>query len=115
MPKIKDRIFNTFNDGTLDICEVEGRNIIKTTFADIRFGNRTVGISRFWNAKINSSTVDKTVAIPFDIKLTTLDMILIDGKQYKVLQVQEKFDAKPPENLVSLEENKVTFVDKRQK
>lgn len=113
MPRLKDKVFNTFNDGTLSICEVEGRKITKTKYAGIRFGNRVVGIKRFWHAKVNSSTVDKTVAIPWGLVINTLNIVIINDRQYKILQIQEKFDARPAEKLLSLEESKILFTDGR--
>ncbi len=114
MPRLKNKTFGTFNDGLLDICEVDDRKIVKTICHDIRFGDRVVGIERFWKVKVNSSVVDKTVAIPWGVEVNTLNMVIIKDKQYKVLQVQKKFDATPPESFLTLEENKALFADLRE-
>lgn len=55
MPRRKDTKFTTFNDGSLDICSVKGRKIVETRQAGIRFGFRTVGIKRFYEAKVLSN------------------------------------------------------------
>lgn len=61
MPRRKDTKFTTFNDGSLDICSVKGRKIVETRQAGIRFGFRTVGIKRFYEAKVLSNQIDEVV------------------------------------------------------
>lgn len=55
--RLKNRGFETFNDGLLTVCEVSGRTILKTKREGIRFGNRTVGVKRFWEAKVAGSEI----------------------------------------------------------
>lgn len=114
MPRVQDKDFVTFNDGILDICETEERKIVGTKAVGVRFGNRTVGVTRFWNAKVAASTVDALVAIPnvpYDV--TTHDICLIGDRQFKILQVQNKFDQYPPHLLLSLERNPIIYKDVR--
>ena len=103
MPRIKDARFITFNDGNLDICRVSGRKITETIERGIRFGFQTVGYKRFYDAKVLSSQIDETVVIPYEREVTTLNVCMIRGKQYRIVQVQRKFDASPPCLLLSLE------------
>ena len=60
MPRRKDTKFTTFNDGSLDICSVKGRKIVETRQAGIRFGFRTVGIKRFYEAKVLSNQITRS-------------------------------------------------------
>ncbi len=113
MPRVKDNQFVTFNDGKLDICTVSDRKILCTKEQGIRFGRRTVGVSRFWNAKVASSTVDSVVAIPFRKGVSTMDICLINGEQFKINQVQDKFDQFPPCLLLSLERIQIAYKNTR--
>lgn len=51
MPRVKNKQFEIFTDGILDICSVEGRTIVKTKLPAIRFGNRTIGERRYFDAQ----------------------------------------------------------------
>lgn len=113
MPRIKDSEFKTFSDGRLDICEAKERKILRTKEHGIRFGRRTVGVSRFWQAKVASSTIDAVVAIPLRGGITTTDICIIGDKQFKIKQVQDKFDEYPPCTLLSLEREPITYKDER--
>lgn len=114
MPRVKNDGFVTFNDGTMEICEVKNRNIVKTRQKEIRFGNQTVGVNRFWQAKVASNTVDRLVAIPPVPQISRSDICLILGEQYKILQIQEKNDQYPPCLFLTLERNQVAFKDVRE-
>lgn len=103
MPRRKDSRFITFNDGVLDICRANGRKITETIERDVRFGFQTVGYKRFYEAKVLSSQIDETIVIPYGRKVTTLDICMIHERQYRIIQVQRKFDASPPCLLLSLE------------
>ena len=92
MPRIKNHNFVTFNDGILQICELSERKIVKTKMDRVRYGDMTVGIKRFWDAKVAGNDIEKTVAIPKIPDISRMDLILINGKQYKIEQIQDKFD-----------------------
>lgn len=109
MPRIKNNNFVTFNDGTLQICEVSERRIVKIKNEKIRFGNRTVGIKRFWDAKIVGNDIEKIIAIPRIYDLSRMDLCIIDEVQYKIEQIQDKFDQSPPYLLLSLSTSPITY------
>lgn len=56
MPRIKNHNFVTFNDGILQICELSERKIVRTKMDRVRYGDMTVGIKRFWDAKVAETT-----------------------------------------------------------
>ena len=95
MPRRKDTKFVTFNDGMLDICSVKGRKIVETKHCGIRFGFRTV------------------VAILPVEDISTMDICIIREKQYKIIQIQNKYDETPPCLLLSLERVVTTYEDVR--
>lgn len=114
MPRVKESEFFGFNDGVLDICEVAGRAIKRTKYRRLRFGNQTVGMRRFWEAKAASYEVDALVSILPVLGITTMDLCIIESQQYKILQVQNKFDAYPPCLLLSLSREPVLYRDERE-
>lgn len=114
MPRVKNEVFITFNDGTMEICETKNRTIVKTRQKEIRFGNQTVGVNRFWQAKVASSTVDALVAIPPVQGIRRNDICLIQGEQYKILQIQNKFDQYPPCLFLTLEREPIKYEDVRE-
>lgn len=113
MPRIPDKSFITFNSGTLELCKVKDRTIISTKHKGLRFGDQTVGVVRFWEAKVASSSIDRLVAILPVQGISQMDMCLIEGKQYKIKQIQQKFDTTPVCLFLSLEENNITYRDER--
>lgn len=116
MPRIKNRNFETYNDGILTICKTErGREIVKDRYSGIRFGIRTVGIKRFYEAKVNSNEIDKLVSIQRLPDIDRKDIILIDDEQYRIEQIQEKRDVKPPSLYLSLEKVVTLYSDRREK
>ena len=87
----------------------------------IRFGNRTVGVQRFWQAKTSGDKVDRLVSVPLSVArldlVSTNDVVIIEteknSSQYAILQVQPKYDAKPPVLYLSLEKLVHAYKDRR--
>lgn len=113
MPRIKNHNFVTFNDGVLQICKLEERKIVETKMDRVRYGNMTVGVRRFWDAKVVGNEIEKTIAIQTVPNISRMDLILIDQRQFKIEQIQEKFDQKPPHLLLSLSASPITYRDVR--
>ena len=107
--------FQSFNDGVVSIYKVtdlaqpgdlpiEGL-VLKQT---LRYKERTVGLNRFYSALQNNIKVDFVIRCPevrgLSEKATDiLVAILIDGQQYKVMQIQYIEDAVPKSMDLSLE------------
>lgn len=115
--------YESFDSGLLSICDADERTLISTKIEKVRFGDRTIGATRFWQAKTAGNKVDRLLSIPLDAANTSLievnDIVIIDADnmkmpgQYKILQIQSKFDAKPPALYLSLEKAVHIFKDKR--
>lgn len=115
MPRKKGRQFETFGDGVLTICVVSGRKLVRNRIDNpVRFGNRTVGISRFYQAKVATDAVSRLVSIPLGPEIKETDMVVIDDVQYSISQIQNKFDAEPPCRYLALRESPIRFEDVRQ-
>ena len=124
MPRVKNKQFEIFADGILDICSVEGRTIVKTKLSTIRFGNRTIGERRYFDAQTSGNNITKLVSIPAAVQgktsIESLDIVILrtqesteDPAQYKIIQIQEKFDARPPAIYLSLEKAVQIYKDRR--
>lgn len=111
--RLKNRRFETFNDGKLDVCEAAGRTLKTTKLPGVHFGNRTVGERRFWDAKVLGSVISKMVCVPYTSEIERDHIVIIEGRQYCIAQTQEKFDASPPCLYLSLESIQPPYRDER--
>ena len=126
MPQIPSRQFETFGDGLLAVCEADERKITRTKMEHIRFGNRTVGVQRFWQAKTAGNKVNKLLAVPLSVleidMIEVNDVVILENEaemkdragQYQILQVQPKYDARPPALYLSLEKLVHPYKDGRE-
>lgn len=80
-----------FNDGMCTVCKTEKR-AITADICSFRFGLRTVGITRFYQAKIAESSIDRLISVPFNRFINAKSIILINEVQYEIRQIQEKYD-----------------------
>lgn len=113
MPILRNRKFETFNSGILTLCEVKNRSLTGTKLKDARFGNKTVGEKRFWDAQVSSTTLSKMICVLPNDAYEQDDIILIGSRQYKIVQIQDKFDAYPPCFYLSLESVQTPYKDMR--
>mgnify|MGYP004479121101 FL=1 len=124
MPRARRKQFETFTDGMLSICKTEGRAIVDTKLRDIRFGNRTIGERRYFDAQTAGNKITKLLSIPAATlnadDIEALDIVILntqkksnDQAQYKIVQIQEKFDATPPAIYLSLEKIVQSYKDRR--
>ena len=124
MPRARRKQFETFTDGMLSICKTEGRTIVDTKLKDIRFGNRTIGERRYFDAQTAGNKITKLLSIPAATlntdSIESLDIVILttqkksnDPAQYKIVQIQEKFDATPPVIYLSLEKIVQLYKDRR--
>ena len=113
--------FQSFPDGVVSVYKVgdvalpgdmpkEGLVLQQT----LRYKERTVGLTRYYQALQNNIKVDFVIRCPevrgLSEKATDiLVAILIDGQQYKVMQIQYIEDAKPPSMDLSLERIGVNY------
>lgn len=105
--------FETFNSGILELCQVRENKIIRTVQAGIRFGDKTIGVNRYWQAQVSSAKVDRLVAVQIIPDIEYDQIVLINGVQYKLLQIQFRQDTKPSTLLLSLERLVVLRKDER--
>ena len=115
--------YETFGDGLLSICETDERRITGTKMERIRYGNKTVGVQRFWQAKTAGNKVDKLISVPMEVlqlnQILVNDIAILETEpgspgQYQILQIQPKYDSRPPALYLSLERLVHPYKDERQ-
>ena len=109
MPKQKNQ---TFNDGVANIYSVGNiappggmpKDGLTKKESNIRYKERTVGMSRFWTAMQVNAKIGRLLRMPRVTDVSTQDVVIpTDGEQYKIVQVQYPEDVYPPVMDLSLE------------
>ncbi len=95
--------FLTFNDGIVKVYETDDDDcIISNSERLFRFGDRTVGVKRFYAAYQNDINLERVIHIPRAADMTTEKAVVIDNTRYKVEQVQQLTDTYPKSTVLSL-------------
>ncbi|MBR1724779.1 MAG: hypothetical protein IJ723_07170 [Ruminococcus sp.] len=89
------RKIQTFNDGILSLNTIAEDDTISLVQGGIRFDNRTVGSKRFFEAYEFQRRADKVVRIPLIAEPLSNDIVIIEDKQFNILQVQKIKDTMP--------------------
>lgn len=92
---MQKRKTQTFNDGILSLYSVTDNDGLALIQSGIRFGTRTVGSKRFFEAYEFQRKADKLVRIPQTKEPHADDVVIIEGAQYNILQVQDIKDTMP--------------------
>lgn len=120
MLKPKNRVTSeTFSDGIINVLEARDGIITKTLHTGIRFGNRTIGVSRFFNAEVAGNKIEKLISVPLNDLIKRNDLIELkdfrNGKIniFKIVFMQAKFDTAPPCIYLTLERTDILYDDNR--
>lgn len=93
--------FLTFNDGICDIYNVKG-NKIADKLTTLCYGDRTIGMKRFYTARAASVEINKLVQVPQQRTISSANRAIIDGTEYKIEQVQHLNETNPPASVLTL-------------
>ncbi|SCL88016.1 hypothetical protein [Sporanaerobacter sp. PP17-6a] len=93
--------FQTFNDGICDIYTVK-TNKIDEKIMSLRFGDRTVGMKRYYTARAANVDINRLIQIPQQLSITSLNRAVIENNEYKIEQVQHIKDTNPPVTILTL-------------
>ncbi len=93
--------FLTFNDGSCDIYSVSG-NKPKDKLLTLSYGNRTVGMKRFYAARAASTEINRLIQIPLRGDVTAENRAVIEKVIYKIEQAQYLYDTNPPVTVLTL-------------
>lgn len=110
-----------FNEGYLTGIEINGSQVTKNTTKPIHFGSRTIGFNRFFRGKMQDIEISKVIRVPYNAPIrgtTHVDAHFFRESRstldvYKIVQLQELADEKPPCLQLSLEKVRTNFKDVR--
>lgn len=102
--KIKTQIeFLTFNDGIVSIYDTDNDDeIIRSSIKQFRFGKRTLGVNRYYQARQNDIELALVIHIHKNLNIHTQNAAVINKTRYKIEQVQQLADTNPPVTVLSL-------------
>lgn len=110
--RLANKNFETFNDGILSVYEGEGRVITRVIQEKVSFGNRTIGIKRFYQAGVEGAKIDRLISVPINNFIQKDNIIIIDNTQYTIYQIQIKYDEKPPCLYLSLLKANIIYTNR---
>ena len=93
--------FLTFNDGMCDIYSVVN-NKLGSKIMTLCFGDRTVGMQRFWVARAASTEINRVIHVPRQYSITTDQNVVISETRYRIEQTQQLNDTNPPVTVLTL-------------
>ena len=95
--------FLTFNDGIVNIFDTDDDGeIIKSSRKFYAYGERAVGVKRYYAACQNDIELEKVIHIHYLREMTTQKAVVINNTRYKVEQVQHFRTTKPSCTVISL-------------
>lgn len=113
---VKSSDFISFNDGICAVYAVENGADEGDTPTEkliekyrLRFRWHTVGMSRYYEAMQAQVKISNAVDVPLRADIDPQDVCVIDGRQYRIEQVQQRRDSKPPSLLLSLSDIEEAF------
>lgn len=99
--------FLTFRDGHCDVYSVKGNKTANKLFS-LPYGQRTVGMQRFYTARAASVKLDCVIHVPLHGKIIPAEnRVGIGDTIYSIVQIQELRDTNPPVYLLSLQKSGV--------
>lgn len=99
----KKNDFLTFNDGVIKLYKTDSNDdIIKSSEKQLCFGNRKIGINRFFLARHNDIELKKLIHTYYDSEITAELAAVIGSTRYKIEQVQPDFESNPKATVLSL-------------
>lgn len=116
--KIKTPLeFQTFNDGVCSISRVKNvaepgnkpKEGLEAKYGRIPFERRTIGLQRFYQAMQADVQITDLIRIPYQMNISTNDVCVIEGKQYRIKQVQAIKDTLPAAADLTLERLEVAY------
>ena len=97
------RTIQAFDDGAVSICSLEEDGSLTVKYPLLRYAERTVGIKRYYAAMQENAEIALVIRIHRRDDISTQDVAVIEGAQYRIRQVQRPADASPPCCDLSLE------------
>lgn len=102
--------FLQFNDGVVNIYAVDNianigdmpRDGLVLKYEALRFEYKTIGVRRNYEAMQADVKLSELIQVPMHRDISSQDVAIIDGKQYRIEQAQHVTDTRPPSSKLSL-------------
>lgn len=107
-----------FSDGIATVLTAKNGVILSNAFSSIRYGIRTVGAIRFFQAKTAGTEIDMLISVPFNYLIKQNDLIELQSfhtgqkEIYEIKQLQVK-DTIPKSLHLTLVRSSINYVDYR--
>lgn len=109
-PPLNDGILNIYNVDNIAVSGNMPKKGLKGKVSNLRYEERTVGMSRYWTALQANVRVQQVLRTPRIDTVHTDDVVIPrDGTQYKILQVQYPPGIDPKVMDLSLEKVEVAY------
>lgn len=94
--------FEEFNDGIVDVYNVNSEDRLEKAKSGLRFGNENVGITRHYAARAADTRVDRVIHTPQQQDMKPHQVVVIEGEQYDIDKIDNIKDTLPPITKLSL-------------
>ena len=102
--------FLQFNDGIVDIYTVDNiadvgdmpKDGLVSKYQALRFEYQTIGVRRNYEAMQADVKLSELIQIPMHRDISSQDVAIINGKQYRIEQVQHDNGTRPSSSKLSL-------------
>ncbi len=88
--------FEKFNDGIADVYHVNDEDRLEKIKKGLRFGNENVGITRHYAAQAADRRVGRGVRRLVGREIETIQVVVIEGRQYDIDKADHLKDTLPP-------------------
>ena len=109
-PPLNDGILNIYNVDNIAEPGNKPKQGLKVKVSNLRYEERTVGMTRYWTALQANARVQQVLRVPRINTVHTDDVAVpTDGTQYKIIQVQYPPGIDPKMMDLSLEKVEVVY------
>ena len=105
----KNSKFLTFNSGLASSYAVTDRKVGELKQENIHYAQGSVGERRYWDAFVSGVEIVSAIRVPIGTKVEQGDLLVIEGKQYIVVQKDYKDDKLPSSWLLSLKASPIVY------
>ncbi|MBD5504090.1 MAG: hypothetical protein HDR09_20075 [Lachnospiraceae bacterium] len=88
--------FEEFNDGIVDVYDVNDEDRLEKAKTGLRYGNETVGVTRHYAARAADTRVDRVIHILRQQDIKPHQVAVIEGEQYDIDKTDHMQDTLPP-------------------
>ncbi len=88
--------FEAFNDGIMDVYNVNGDDRLEKEMEELRFGSENVGITRHYAARAADTRADRVIHTLYRQEIKPRQVAVIGGEQYDIDKVDYIKNTLPP-------------------